>query len=125
MAKPVNIKVTGIKRAKKLLISEDALIKGVLIPAGLRKAALLLQREVKLSIAGRRAEPTSVDTGRLLNSVDIKITAKDAEIFSEIPYAKFIEFGTTRVKARKHFNNSKDRNAQKIVNVLKSELRTI
>ena len=89
---------------------------------GLKDAAIYMQGEVKSSIAGRRAEPTSVDTGRFLNSVNFKVGKDDAIVFSDVPYAKHLEHGTSRIKPRRHFNNSKDRNKQEIRNILKRKI---
>jgi len=92
---------------------------------GIKKATLFVQGEVKESIAGRRSEPTSVDTGRFLNSVDFSLDKFDGRIFSNVPYSGFLEFGTSRLKARRHFNNSKDRNKGKIRNIINKEIKNI
>jgi len=92
------------------------------IQKGLKNAALHLQNEVKQSIAGRKSEPTSVDTGRFLNSIDISVGKNDAVIFTNVHYAKYLEYGTSRIKARRHFNNSKDRNKDKIKNIMKNSI---
>jgi len=95
------------------------------ISQGLKNAALFMQGEVKSSIAGRRNEPTSVDTGRLLNSVDVNIGKDDAAIFTNLDYGPYIEYGTSRFKARRHFNNSKDRNKTQIKNIINKEIKNI
>lgn len=92
------------------------------IKEGLKKAALFMQGEVKLSIAGHKAEPTSVDTGRFLNSVDFVVGEDDALVFSNIPYAQHLEFGTRRITPRRHFQNSKNRNKQEIKNILQKKI---
>jgi HK97 gp10 family phage protein len=95
------------------------------IKISMSKSAIFIQGEVKSSIAGQRAEPTSVDTGRFLNSVDFKVGDEDAVIFTMVPYAKFLEWGTTRLNPRRHFNNSKDRNKEKIVQIFQAEINNI
>jgi len=90
---------------------------------GLKKAGMHLQNEVKSSIAGRRAEPTSVDTGRFLNSVDMISSKTTATVYSPLEYSKYLEFGTSRITARKHFNNSKDRNKAKIISIIKDNIK--
>jgi len=121
----VKITIRGIKNTKQFLKNVERKIKNKNIPRGLKNAAIFLQGEVKQSIAGRKAEPTSVDTGRFLNSIGIIFTKEDAKIFTDIPYAKGLEFGTSRLTARRHFRNSKDRNKQKISNILNAQIKSI
>lgn len=90
---------------------------------GITNAAFFLQNEVKSSIAGQRAEPTSVDTGRFLNSVQTKIMKANAAVFSDVPYAKDLEFGSAGRQARPHFRNSKSRNQDKIKEIIKVEVQ--
>ena len=91
----VKIKVRGVETTQRFLKSKEKKLDRTLIPRGLTKAAIFLQGEVKQSIAGRRAEVTSVDTGAFLRSVDsMLISNNNAIVFSKIPYAKFLEFGT-------------------------------
>jgi HK97 gp10 family phage protein len=120
----IQIKVTGIKKVHKFLDVKSKLI-GIHLFNGLRKATFFMQGEVKESIAGRRAEPTSVDTGRFLNSVDVSIGKKEGLVYSHVPYAKFLEWGTSKMQARKHFNNSADRNKEKVRNIIEREIRKI
>ena len=89
------------------------------------KAALELQNEVKLSIAGYKAEPRSVDTGRFLNSVDFSVDEDNAYVFTLIPYGKFLEFGTSRLNPRRHFNNSAFRKKDDIARKYLAEIKSI
>ena len=120
----VKISVQGILTAKVFLDRKEKSIQ-LQTTAGLNKAALHLQNEVKSSIAGQRTEPTSVDTGRFLNSVDIQVGKNDAKIFSAIPYSKYLEYGTSRIGARKHFRNSKDREKGKVKRILQGKISKI
>jgi len=119
MAKAFDINVKGIQQlAKTLKRKADAIDKE--LGKDVRRAAFFMQGEVKLSIAGRRAETRSVDTGRFLNSVEVKFKGPlIAEIFSPRNYAKYLEFGTSKIPARRHFRNSLNRNRAKIRNILK------
>lgn len=119
----VKVDIQGIEEAARFLKLKKAAVKGLGLPLGLNNAALLLQGEVKESIAGRKAEPASVDTGRLLNSVDFRVGKEDATVFSDVGYSKFIEFGTSRFNARKHFRNSKERNKQKLAEVIDKAIK--
>lgn len=120
----IKVEVVGGTEAKAYLKSKNNQVISKQQLA-LQKAALFLQGEVKESIAGRRAEPTSVDTGRFLNSVNSNVGKDDAVVFSDVPYSQFLEYGTTRMSARRHFNNSKDRNKQKVSEIIEGELKNI
>ena len=116
------INIFGIKSTAITLALRKKLIERN-TQAGLKKAGFFVQGEVKLSIAGRRAEPTSVDTGKFLNSVDLIVTKAMATIFSNVPYAKHLEFGTSRISPRRHFNNSLARNKQNINKILRQAIK--
>ena len=115
----------GVSTAINFLNRKRSRLNNDLIPGGLKKASLFLQGEVKESIAARKAEPTSVDTGRFLNSVDFNVGKKNAKVFTLLKYAKFLEFGTSSIRARKHFRNSKDRNKGKIANIIRTVVKGI
>ncbi len=91
----------------------------------MKKVGRHMQNEVKLSISGHEAEKRSVDTGRFMGSVDFNATPKQVTIFSDVPYAKHLEYGTRRIPARRHFNNSLDRNKQKVNSILKEGIKNI
>lgn len=113
----VSVEVVGATEA----ISKMKETKGVISEkekAGIKLATIYLQGEVKASIAGQRDEPTSVDTGRFLNSVDMETSDDDGRVFTNVPYAVDLEYGTSKMRARRHFNNSKDRNQQKIGEII-------
>lgn len=118
------ITITGVVATRKFLNGKERMIK-IRKQAGLKKASFFLQGEVKESIAGRKAEQTSVDTGRFLNSVDTTIRKDDGIVFSDVPYAKHLEFGTSRINPRRHFRNSKDRNKDKVRKIFKQEINKI
>lgn len=118
------IDIKNVPEVKRFLKNKDKAIESQ-IQKVMWDAGAFLQGEVKLSIAGHKDEPTSVDTGRFLNSVEFMATKDAAAIFSDIPYAKFLEHGTSKTGARKHFGNSKDRNKNKVINMIKKGLRSI
>lgn len=113
----VKVEVKGVPEVmKRLNRISDATRKEVL--AGIDYAGQIGRNEVMDSIAGRGNELRSVDTGRFLNSVETHsfIEGNDAgvEIFSKVEYAEHLEYGTTTMKPRRHFRNSRDRIAPKI-----------
>jgi len=120
----VSIEITNKNQFKRFLNNKQKEITN-LSRKGLNKAAFFMQGEVKSSIAGRRAEKTSVDTGRFLNSIETQIKKMDAIIFTQIPYAKFLEFGTSKLIARKHFANTKARNINKALKIMMDAIKNI
>lgn len=90
---------------------------------GLMQAGTFVQGEVKASIAGQREELTSVDTGRFLNSVDIAESGDmEVRIFSDIDYAKYLEYGTSKLDARQHFRNTAARVKKAVKEIIKGKL---
>jgi len=90
---------------------------------GVIKAADFIKEEVKESIVGNRAEPKSVDTGNFANSIDIKpVGENELAVYSDVEYAKFLEYGTSKMGARQHFNNTVFRTSDKIKEIAKVEM---
>jgi len=90
---------------------------------GIIRGASFIQEEVKESIAGKRVEPKSVDTGKFINSIQITNVKKDsADVTSNVPYANYLEYGTTRLDARNHFKNTQARNWKKVQEIIQSEI---
>ena len=72
----------------------------------LQESAILVKEEVQESILGNRSELRSWKTGAFHDSVDIKEGGDGIYIFTDIEYAKFLEWGTSKIDARPHFGNS-------------------
>lgn len=88
------------------------------------KAAFLMEGEIKASIAGQRAEPRSVDTGRFLNSVTASKTGRfSSKVFSDVEYADKLEYGTVKIPPRRHFRNSAIRNTSKVQQIIKDGVK--
>ena len=120
MAK-MNVKVIGIKATQAYLISKILKInKGT--EKGMEEIGKFLKEEVKASINGKRGELKSVDTGEFRDSVNAVNSKDSATVFSEVKQAKPLEYGTSKITARKHFNNSKDSNKSKIVDIIKKNI---
>ena len=119
-----SLKVKGTDKVAAYLLAKNKRTNIEMI-SGVKKATLILEGEVKQSIAGHKAEPTSVDTGRFLNSVESKSSKDEGVVFSNVEHAKFLEYGTSRINARRHFRNSKSRNADRIKNIIGEEVSKI
>jgi len=122
---PIGIEVIGLTKVSAYLASKNINAKN-LIKKAINKAGIFVQGEVKLSIAGKKAEFQSVDTGRFLNSVDFVSSSDEAVVFSQVPYADKLEYGTNfKNSPRKHFTNSAARSKTKVNDIIKKELATL
>ncbi len=92
---------------------------------GTFRAANFVQEEVQQSILGRRAESKSVASGRFASSVSLnKIKDSQYLVFprkTRYPggqttekVAEILEFGTSRISPRRHFENTKNRTKDKV-----------
>ena len=95
----------NIEKFKQAMEEKQKKLK-MLIPLGVRDATLLVHRQVKTSIAHGDNAEIAVDTGRFLNSVDFDMFGDSGRVFSDLEYAKFIEFGTSKMESRPHFRNT-------------------
>ena len=81
------------------LIGKDALLKKLEqrnfkkpVADSVRKMTLWFHSTVQVS--------TPVDTGRLRSSIALKIEPKEGEVFTNVQYAPFVEYGTRKMEAR-------------------------
>jgi phage gpG-like protein len=109
-----------MKRIKS--INQEILRK---IEIGIKKSGFHVQSEVQESIAGRRAEPKSVDTGRFLNSIKTTFPKKfEAQVETNVEYADILEYGTSTRQPRNHFKNTASREKNKVIQIIKQEIKT-
>ena len=121
----VSINIVGISSVKAFLAAKgkeateranDAII----------KAGFFIEGEIVQSIAGRRAEPRSVDTGFFMGSilsVQPKLLTSDMDSNNyPVGYAPHLEFGTSRMRPRRHFKNTAKRNEKKVKDFIEKEI---
>mgnify|MGYP001567614466 CR=1 FL=1 len=102
----VNLKIRGIPTVIARLNNVSKEVKQA-VNVALQEFGPLVKEEVEASIDGLRAESRSVATGAFLESIQFQIVNNAVKIFSEVPYAKYLEYGTTRMpEGRRHFLNS-------------------
>ena len=124
MDKNFSIEIKGMREtinylAEKNLAIQDASDKAVF------QSALMVEAEVKASIAGQRSEKRSVDTGRFLSSVWTKHTQKYvASIEPMVDYGIYLEYGTSKMQGRYHFRNSLNRMRDKIPAEFNTEIKS-
>ena len=126
MVKPlVHIEVFGAEEVEKYLKDKTKEVQQRAAKAAM-EAGFYMVGEVKESIAGQRDEPRSVDTGRFLNSVTMGETDDGTVVvYTDVEYAEGLEYGTTRLAPRRHFNNSADRNREKIKKFYEIEISNV
>ena len=119
----IRFEVKGIPEVKSLL-NKWSNEKKIEVDNGIKQAGYFIQGEVVESIAGHRAETMSVDTGRFKNSI-VAIFPKPftASVETNVEYAKFLEFGTSKIMPRMHFRNTLIRNHSKIVDFIREKIK--
>ena len=120
----VTISVKGLKgMIAKLNAKKDDYEKKA--KQALMQAGFFLEGEVKQSIAGHRAEHMSVDTGRFLQSVITRAKDESSVIVeTNVEYAPFLEYGTSKSPPRSHFRNSAARNKNKVKEIFMEKLKS-
>jgi len=121
MATGFNIEVKGINEAAAYLKKESSRIEKE-ANEGVLQAVMHMEGEVKKSISGHYAEPTSVDTGRFMGSVASQVSNGIGYVYTQVKYAPFLEYGTSRIAPRYHFRNSLERNRNKIREIIASRI---
>ena len=125
MGNTIGFKVVGMQKASDYLIrkKKEAIRQA---EKGVKEATFYVESEVKQSIAGKKAEPQSVDTGRFLNSVKSIFPKKlVGGVVSHLDYAKHLEWGTSKMQPRKHFTNTKERTRPAVKNFINKQVRKI
>ena len=118
----INITTNAKVVVANLKIKKNKMINN--IKNEINEVSLYMEGRIKESISGRLAEQRSVDTGKFMGG--IKGTSKDltATIASNVTYSKDLEFGSSRLKPRRHFRNSLSREKQKVTDFIKKALKT-
>ena len=117
------MEIIGIPNVEKLLKLKSAEAK-IAATAAIKESGLYIEGQVVESIAGRKAEPMSVDTGRLKNSVTTKFPNKyEAQVFTDVEYADRIEYGTSKFTGRHHFRNTAKREENKVRDFVNDKIK--
>lgn len=120
----VSIEVKGVKKAlKKLNLKKKGIFNAA--DSAIKRSAFMVEGEVKESIAGRRAELRSVDTGLFKSSIHtFKKKPLEAEVRDGVSYGVFLEYGTSRgISPRRHFRNSLKRMEPKIKKEIENSIK--
>ncbi len=92
----INVQVLGAEEIIKALTNKDILSN---VNKELSKLAI--------KMANRAKKATVVDTGRLRASIATQMSDLSAEIGTNVEYAPFVEFGTSKMEARHLEGSSK------------------
>jgi len=119
----IQIEIKGIEEVKDFLKNANV-EKLQKAQEGLNQAGLFIAGEVVESIAGHRAETRSVDTGRFMGSIrSVDIAPLIKAIETNVEYAKFLEYGTSKLMPRMHFRNTLTREQSKVIDYLKEKVK--
>ena len=118
------IEVRNIKQVRKF-IERKNLRALKLIDEGVKEAAVHVLGKVKKSIARGTNAPVAVDTSRFLQTVQIEKKGDTARVFNDLSYAKYIEFGTTKMRRRPHFRNTAFVEEHKISKIMESTMKKL
>lgn len=115
----VTVEFKGVSEAIRAIYTKGKQINGEK-DAKTLQASNFIQSEIQESIVGNRSEPKSVDTGNFANSIQID-KKKDMEysVFTDVSYAKELEYGTIKMEPRSHFRNTVARNKEKVISIIK------
>jgi len=102
----VNVTLLGVADVAKMLYEATKDFEVFTNEALLRASALAVS-EVQQSIMGNRGEPKSVDTGTFANSIQVQpVGDNSVSVFTDVEYSKFLEYGTSKMEPRAHFQNT-------------------
>lgn len=117
----VQVEIKGVAEAIRAIRDKGKDIKNG-IDSKTLQAANFLQSEIQESIIGNRSEPKSVDTGNFANSIEVeKIKDLEYSIETDVEYAKFLEYGTSKIHPRPHFRNTVNQKKQQIIDIIKGK----
>lgn len=120
----MSIKFLGLNSAHRYLSDMNKGVKTA-SQTGVGKATLYLESEVVQDVSGHRGKPPSVKTSRFLTSITHKIGDLSGQVFTPVPYAVYLEYGTVYIAPRRHFNDSLDRSRVKIKEFINDEVVTV
>ena len=119
-----SIETRNLKQVRKFIERKN--LKALkLIDDGIKEAAIHVLGKVKTSIARGTNAKVAVKTGRFLNTVQVEAKGETARVFNDLSYAKFIEFGTTKMRARPQFRNTGNTEKHKVNKILDAKISTI
>jgi len=101
------MKITGLGELEKKLKRLSDAAKTDAKQEALHAGSALVQGQATLN--------APVDTGNLRSSIDFEVGSEDAEIFTPVFYAPFLEYGTSRQASQSFMRPALDNNKGNII----------
>ena len=121
----VSMNVIGIPKVTAMLMAKSAAAK-VAAQSAIKQAGFFVEGELKESIAGRKAEPRSVDTGRFLSSVHALFPkSMVAVVETPLDYPIVLELGGSNRAPRHHFRNTAKRSETKVKEFIDAKIKAV
>lgn len=122
MVAPIGFIVNSSKCIKGLDKYESRILEK--IKQGIKDSAFRIEGEVKESMAGRRGEPRSFDTGNMTRLVTTN-NSQDfvSYVYGGAEYTQYLERGTSRIVGRWHFKNTMIREKPTILGYMKEAVK--
>ena len=121
----VGFNLIGVSAVQAMLITKSKSVKAA-AEAAIKEAGFFIEGEVKESIAGHRAEPKSVDTGRFLSSPFTEFPKElTAVISTPLEYPIVLELGGVNRAPRYHFRNTAKRNETKVKDFIQEKINDV
>ncbi len=124
----VNISVTGAFEAIDKLKADRRDVLNAMTKT-MQNVGFYVEGKVKESIAGQSDEPASVDTGQFINSVTSNVSTElssrrqQAIIFTPLDYPVYLEYGTSTIAPRRHFQNTAAREQTHVQEMMKDAVK--
>lgn len=118
----LNLEVKGLPELNSYLKRTAGKSK-LALGQSMQQIGMMMEAQVRASVAGAAGEPRSIDTGFFHDSIHSRATQDSVTIADRTSYGKFLEKGTTRINARHHFTKSFTRNLKNIYNIIRFNLQ--
>ena len=103
------MKIEGLKELEKKMKQLSDVARKEAKQEALHAGSVLVQGGATLN--------APVDTGNLRSSIDFEVGSEDADIFSPVIYAPFLEYGTSRQAAQPFLRSALHENKSNIIKI--------
>lgn len=93
------------------------------ILAALNKQINDALKEISEPVVNTIKSNTPVDTGKLRDSIKSKVKDNEVEFYSDVEYAKYVEFGTSKQKGKHMMRDGMMSNVSNMKTILEKNLK--